>query len=256
MKKLMRSLSAILVTCTCLLVFAFNTNASAAFESSNENVKDASAVLSTQEQYEIFLSSDYATPEKIIEYREMMEEHENIINGASVQPRASSFYLGIPFYQQANGWYCGPASVRQVCGYLNGTSYLPAQSEIAQEMGTTTAGTEQQSIINYLNNHTNKTYETYWRGGKYTSASVLFNLIVEDINNYKPVVAHVATTTSNWLYYTPGHYLCIDGYVSDTSSGGTSIYIVDPWLAGHNISNGRYTRTPSNVYNVTDRIAT
>lgn len=208
-----------------------------------------------EEQYERFIRSDFATPAKIEQYKQMMKEHEDILNGNYPTPYASQRVLGVPFYEQSEKNYCGPATVRQIYAYLNNTSYPPSQSVIAKEMKTTSDGTDQQAIIDYLNAHCPATYVTLWKNGVYTSPSGLFNLVISDINSSKPTVAHITgATTSNWRYATSGHYLCFEGYVDDTSTNGHVIHVVDPWLKGHNIANGKYTVSREKAYAVTDRI--
>lgn len=210
----------------------------------------------SEEQFNRFVNSDYATPEKIAAYKQIMEEHEAISSGANPETRASSRILGVPFYEQKNSYYCGPATVRQVRAYLVGTGGLPGQDVIASALGTTVNGTEQSRIVDYLNNYCSGTYESLWKNGAYTSASTLFNHIIADITNNKPTVAHIYdTSASYWRYTTNGHYLCFEGYADDTTTNGHVIYVVDPWLNGHHIINGKYTVSRETAYAVTDRIA-
>ena len=227
-----------------------------------ENYKysfNSGTYISSKEQFELFKKNFNPDDDKLHEYVLMMEEHEALINSKSnvnSEMRASVRRLGVPFYSQQNGYYCGPATIRQMCGYLNGTANLPSQDDIADELNTSeNYGTDQQELIDYLNLHTSECYETLWRNGAYVSSSQLFNLIIADANNNKPTLLHIRdTNTSNWRYYTDGHYLCAEGYVDDTTTNGHNVYLVDPWLAGHNISSGKYDVTVNRLYNVTDRI--
>lgn len=224
------------------------------------NTFNPGTYISSEEQYELFAEKCNPDTDRLIEYKLMMKEHEAILKTNSVNSllRTSVRRLGVPFYNQQNGYYCGPATIRQMCGYLNGTSNLPTQDEIANEMNTSSSyGTNQQATIDYLNNHTSKTYECLWAGGAFTSSNQLFNLIIQDINNNKPTLIHIEDTDYyNWRYCTDGHYLCAEGYIDDTSTNGHNVYIVDPWLNGHHISSGKYDVTVDRLYNVTDRIGT
>ena len=229
------------------------------FSSKLVNNFNPGTYISSDEQYELFKEKCNPDTDRLLEYELMMEEHEAILNsGNNINSllRASVRRLGVPFYNQQYGYYCGPATIRQVCGYLNGTSNLPSQDKIADDMNTTSSnGTDQGELIDYLNSHTSKTYESLWAGGAFTSSSQLFNLIIQDTNNNKPTVIHIEDTNlGNWRYCTDGHYLCTEGYIDDTTTNGHNVYLVDPWLNGHNISSGKYDVTVDRLYNVTDRI--
>ena len=246
-----------------LMVSSILSSAYVNAEDTNENSNNFNSgiYMSSEEQYNLFIEICNPDNDRLREYELMMEEHEAIISSDSNSNpmlRASVRRLGVPFFAQENNYYCGPATIRQMCGYYNGTSNLPSQSQIASDLNTSSAtGTDQSELINYLNLHTSKTYETYWRNGKNSTSSQLFNLIIADINNNKPTLAHITdATTSNWRYSTDGHYLCLEGYIDDTTTNGHNVYVVDPWLTGHNISSGKYDVTVDQLYNVTDRIGT
>lgn len=59
--------------------------------------------------------------------------------------------LSDPWFKQQNGHYCGSATVKQVLHYINGISQ--SQDDYAQELGTTSAGTDMTRIPEVLNSH-------------------------------------------------------------------------------------------------------
>lgn len=250
MKKLITTIAATMMTTASIAMFSpLNSIATEEATIQHEQYKSA------EEQYEIFINSDFATPEKIAQYEEMMREHEMIANGESyIMPRATNVRLGVPFRSQIKTYYCGPATVQQVRGYYYGTSQLPSQDTIAAALGTTTDGTDVQPIVNYFNSNFSKTYASQWY---FSSASNLFNYVVQDASQNKPTVAFIQNTnTTNWRYSVDAHFLCFEGYVDDTSTGTHNIYVVDPFLNGHNIAGGKYSVSQNNAYSVTTALIT
>lgn len=233
------------ITNTCIL----NTNATKESKINHTQYKSA------QEQYELFLDSNSATPEKISQYEKMMEEHEQISNdNFFVIPRASDVRLGVPFRNQSEVYYCGPASVQQVIAYYNNNTNVPNQDDIADDLCTTTNGTDVYQIVNYLNNNTSQTYQSQWY---FSSAANLYSYVIQDYSQRKPSIAFIENTnSSNWRYTVAAHFLCFEGYVDDTSTNANLINVVDPFYNGHHIANGKYSVTRDKAYAVTSALIT
>ena len=256
MKKKTISLTLAMIICGCEAVhLPIIANATGSAVINNDIKMQHEQYKSIEEQYEIFINSDFATPEKIIKYEEMMEAHKAIANGTYTPPtRSADVKLGVPFRSQINSYYCGPATVQQVRGYYYGTYQLPSQDTIAAALGTTTNGTEVQAVVNYLNANFSQTYAAQWY---FSSASNLYNFVAYDVACYKPSVAFITNTTyNNWLYSVAEHFLCFEGYVNDTTTNAYRIYVVDPFLNGHNIASGKYSVTWDDAYDVTYALIT
>lgn len=233
-------------------------------ESENHVVHDATEYKTLEEQYQEYVASDYVTEEGIEAFKEQFAEREAIENGTNVMPHIASAGVSVPYYAQETKYYCGPATVRQTYSSLNktinGSSYAPSQSTIAQAIGTTSDGSDQNRMNSYLNNiFPSKAYATYWKNGAYTSDSGLLNHIVTDVSQNKPTIAHVIINstggTANWNYTTSRHYLNYNGYTLGISAGIDLIDVTDPNAAGHGYATGKYSIEKSNAYAVTDRIS-
>lgn len=231
----------------------------------NEIAYDATEYKTLEEQYVDYINSDYATEEGSAAFQDLLDEYESFQNGTAIIPLTTSSSLAVPFYSQETSYYCGPATTRQTYSYLNNllnsSSYAPSQTAIANSLGTTTNGTDQDKIVTYLNqNFPSKVYATYWKNGAYTSASALLNYVVNDINGRKPTIAHVIISsslksTSDWKYTTNGHYLNFYGYVKGVSTDVDIIQMTDPYLDGHGYQYGKYGMIKEYVYAATDRIS-
>ncbi len=175
-------------------------------------------------------------------------------------PYITSRNLAVPFFDQYYDNYCGPATLKQTYHFLNNNSWSPSLSSIANDVNTSSSGTEQAAMENYLDLHfPSYNYETVWKGGSSCSnVSSFMNLVKSDINAQKPIIANIEIdgyllNNSGWIYTTGGHYLNISGYVLD-ASGNDYIVVTDPYLAGHNISTGKYNISKNDFYNALERM--
>lgn len=78
--------------------------------------------------------------------------------------------LAGPWFKQQNGYYCGPATVKQVLHYINNVS--STQDTYASELGTTSAGTDMTGIPGVLNSHISGYEYNYYDIG--TAATYLY----------------------------------------------------------------------------------
>ena len=95
--------------------------------------------------------------------------------------------LDITPIQQETSYYCGPANVKMVLQYLNGSSL--SQSTYASSMGTNTSGTYVYKITNELNKYSSKKYQY----ASNLSQDTFKSIIDSDIANNKPLILHAKT---------------------------------------------------------------
>lgn len=128
-------------------------------------------------------------------------------SGDYINSNYSDFYknLRVPHFEQQNGYYCGPASVKMVADYLNGNSY--SQSYYANELGTTRDGTDMTLISGVLNNETSAGYRYY----SFNNMSEWLGEIKYALTRGYPVIADIDTRGYNWGYQVAGHYIVISG---------------------------------------------
>nr|WP_246329097.1 C39 family peptidase [Brevibacillus halotolerans] len=67
--------------------------------------------------------------------------------------------IGIKGFEQETSYWCGPATVKQVLHYINGSS--KSQKSYAKELGTTTDGTDFSLIDDVLNDNQSKNKYVY-----------------------------------------------------------------------------------------------
>lgn len=229
--------------------------------------RNATEYKTLRQQYVEYKNSDYATPEGIADFQATLAEVEAVLNAdTTAEPRSTTGKtLDVPYFEQEESYYCGPATVKQTYSFLNeflnGSTYSPPQSNLRYILDTTEDGTDQNNIETYLNSSfPSISYSMLWRNGAYTNATQMFNLIKTDINNNKPSIAHVIISAkleadSEWNYTTGGHYLNFRGYVEAVSTGVDIVLITDPNFDGHGYSSGRYGVIKEAVYAATDRFS-
>lgn len=176
------------------------------------------------------------------------------ISTNDIEPSRYYVYkLSVPNYQQQNGYYCGPANIKQVVQYLNGSSY--SQDTYASYMGTNSNdGTYVYQMTNALNNYTSKSY-SYVLGNNYNT-NTFATLVQNRVSNNKPIILH-ALTSSLALYNGTNlaHYITVNGHTLTAAFGGSSginnIYYVDTWYQNYGSGSvlGEHMDTTSNVFN-------
>ena len=163
----------------------------------------------------------------------------------STQPSSKAYgykYLNVPLFTQQNNYYCGPANVKQVVHYHNGSSN--SQDTYARSLGTSTAGTTMTDIPPLLRSQTGKNYVYAAIGSSSTWTSRVGTNI---LYNNMAVVIDIIANTSYWRYNTnDGHYVTIHGvYHNGTAASVTDVAICDP----HNVYPNRYYyRTVNQAY--------
>lgn len=179
-------------------------------------------------------------------------DKEAILSEQRLMPRYFVYKLDITNYEQQYWYYCGPANVKQVLQYLNGTS--ESQSTYASYMGTSSGvGTYVYKIVNALNHYSSKTYK-YVLGNSYTKWE-FSSLVASAVSNEKPIILHARTSSLNTYNGTDlGHYITVNGHTLTGSFGDTgiyNIYYVDTYNNdyGNGSTLGEHMDTTEHVYN-------
>ena len=141
------------------------------------------------------------------------------------------YTLSVPVFEQINGYYCGPATVKQVIHYFNGSS--SSQGTYATALGTTASGTTMTNIPGVVNAAIGSKW-TY----VYDSIGTKSNWaekIIYNTSMSKPVILDITTNNvSAFPYNSAGHFVNTSGVDYRVLSSGTSqkIRITDPYGPG------------------------
>ena len=164
------------------------------------------------------------------------ERTEIVQEATQIRGLYATKICNVPYFEQQNSYYCGPATAKQTIHYLSGGSISPTQAAIAKVIGTTSSeGSSTTNITNWL-----KT-----KGYYYYSVS-LNNLTLRDIVNYLatgidyynyPGMNGIKITSAMkkddgcWYYTTNGHILNASGikqYEPDYQN--SKIQLTDPYI--------------------------
>lgn len=160
--------------------------------------------------------------------------------------------LDYDYQAQVNGYYCGPAAVRNA---LSAAGVERDQDTLASQLGTTFAGTNSAADTTRVLNAVLKgdPYQTRWiRGGAATPAQMdqLQADVVATINDGRGVVVNVAgsatDTNGRWHSFPGGHYIAVVGYedegrmvkIADSADGSYYSY----WMSTIDLANWAATR--------------
>ncbi|WP_092374421.1 C39 family peptidase [Micromonospora phaseoli] len=170
---------------------------------------------------------------------------------AAPKPPASKI-LKYDHQAQINGYYCGPAAVRNA---LSAAGVERGQDALAGQLGTTYAGTNSAEDTTRVLNATveGSPYETTMiRGGAATPAQMdqLQADVVAAVTDGRGVVVNVAgsvtDTAGRWHSFPGGHYVAVVGY----EDGGRLVRIADSadasypsyWVSTIDLANWAATR--------------
>ena len=128
--------------------------------------------------------------------------------------------LNVPLIQQAETYYCGPASALMVAKYLKIVSSTYTQGDMANKIGTTTDGSSSNQIVTALNSLLRS-------AGKSTSyqrcsiSTTNFNdSIIYSLNNNYPIIFSVKSMPK--YYSSSGHFIAMKGFVAPLVLGTDS----------------------------------
>lgn len=164
----------------------------------------------------------------------VIEQKRNQALLESIQFNSSRSYddgvyitLNVPYYEQEETYYCGPATVKQVSHFMTGSS--DSQVDIAEIIGTGEAGTTMAYMLEYLNGV--KDLDYIYDQGIAENYSTWLNAIYSSARNSKPAIILVSDPYGNILpYTTPAHFVNLSGVDSKYSSN--KIRITDPFTYG------------------------
>ncbi|ONI40332.1 hypothetical protein AN639_04785 [Candidatus Epulonipiscium fishelsonii] len=178
--------------------------------------------------------------------RELLDQKLEELKRYSKNDFGSDIYrtISVPYFPQENGYYCAPATIKQIMHYFNGTSY--DQSDIAESLYTTTVGTDMTYLHKYLNIVTDEQYIYHEKATK--DFYEWLDIIIYNIMNDKPVILDVTIKEKGTFpYITSGHFLNISGVdtknqrlrLTDPNSihGGNIWY---DWTDVYNINNAHF----------------
>jgi hypothetical protein len=131
---------------------------------------------------------------------------------------------------QPNGWYCGPAAARIA---LSAHGILPSFDDLANDLGTTMAGTSSIFDVTRVLNY-NYGYERYQSveipvdSATAEQVEKLRTDVVATVHEGDIVVANIVgtiTDTAGEIHsYDGGHYVTITGY----ADAGATVTVTDP----------------------------
>nr|WP_218922210.1 C39 family peptidase [Kibdelosporangium phytohabitans] len=139
--------------------------------------------------------------------------------------------LNIQYQVQQTGYWCGPAATRIALSAKTGN--LPSQQQLANQLPTTTNGTDWiGQVTRVLNNRLGTTYyETKEMPNDpptQAQRDLLWRDVVYDIDRGWAIVANIVAPANNhppgYPNYTVWHYFTVIGYDSSNSS----VKIADP----------------------------
>lgn len=237
----------------CTLAFATNVSADTKKTCENYTAEEYNYIVKNTDPVDLDTTCSNGTLYTDEYLLQLENELDKSLINSSVQPRYYVNKLSVTNYRQDNGYYCGPANVKQVVQYLNGSS--ASQSTYASYMETNSIdGTYVYAIRNALNNYTSQSY-SYVLGSNY-NASSFSTLVKNKITANKPIILHSNTGSLSMYNGTSlGHYLTVNGYTYTASFGGSTgidnIYYVDTWYGSYGNGSvlGEHMDTATNVFN-------
>lgn len=246
------------ILCNCFVItglcFLCLTNVNAL---TNEEISNEDYLINNTSPEDLDLSKANGTIYTDEYLDELNEAYARVYKTANSLTRAGTNWvnrtLGVTTYKQDNNYYCGPANIKQVVQFINGSS--ESQSTYANRMGTnSSSGTlvyKMRDELNYRQSYNNYVYQQM----NSSSYDAFLNIVKGNIfygNDTtikgKPIIIH-AKTGSLYLYNgnNIGHYLTINGF----HDGTKKTTYVDPWEKdyGRGSTLGQHQDTATNVFN-------
>lgn len=150
----------------------------------------------------------------------LKKKNAEIVKFKSMKSYPTALTLSITHFSQETSYYCGPATVKQVVHWINGSS--STQTYYATVLGTTTQGTVMSSIPSVLNTEIG---EQYYVKASIGSQSQWMDKIRSSLYNDRPAILDIKTVgITEFPYSSNGHYVNVSGY-SDSSA---TVRITDP----------------------------
>ena len=116
--------------------------------------------------------------------------------------------INVPVFQQERGYWCGPATARQVIHFRNGSS--PSQATLAGNIGTSSNGSDVHAVGREVNRHTNTNYGAGWLS---ENRATWVDQIRFSIDRRQPALLTIDTMrVAAFPYNSSGHIINVSGY--------------------------------------------
>lgn len=199
--------------------------------------------VATEAQVKAFKEKESLVKEYMKEQRKHGKEDGVVTNAL---PDGKYKVISVPSFKQETSYWCGPATVKQVLDFLNGSSN--SQSYYASKLGTTTDGTDFSKVDDVLNAHQSVNTYVYASISDYSTWS---SRIEYNTDKNIPTVLDLKIDPKYMPKYTAvveGHILNVSGY--DTKYSSTAqIRLTDPYDQGNRgVTLGNVWHPHSGVY--------
>ena len=192
-------------------------------ETSAESTNDIlDGDLSYDEGAEVYIPTD---EDIALNHEKLYVTSDSNSKNKTFRRSSQGFYqvLSVNCFKQETNYWCGPATVKQTINYMNGSS--SSQKTYANQLGTSTSGTDMTSIPSVLNNNISSHRYSYMSIGSFSNYT---NNICSALSSGTPIVIDIkATGQEGWPYSTNGHYINISGI--DSNSRHNLLMVTDPW---------------------------
>lgn len=213
--------------------FAANSNDKKLITGPNgDSMTDVSMTLEEQEQ--ILLEEPNLSEQQKNMIKEKFAFHKELVETIKSKEKSKkdsvstlttnnpSGTISVPYFKQETNYWCGPATTKQSIHFINASS--SSQATIAQAIGTTTAGSDLLSQVNYLNK--NQSRNAYMIVNS-PSEALIKSIAEYAVRKPAPAIGRLKIAKGgNWAYSSAGHFLNVSGY----SSYGSSIRVTDPYI--------------------------
>ena len=193
-----------------------------------------------------YVDGDADNPsESAIDFSQLSETQKPF-NRARRDQFPASHLIDVPLCTQETRYYCGPATVQQVMKLNMGTTFTATQDEIADDIGTTSAGSDLDPMVEYISNKTDIGYRGY---------TIAYMPSIDDMQymigsttfffHGAPIARIVFDREGSWPYSSGGHFLNVSGYdygnMSNPESSSNEVRLTDPFIKWIDpTSNGTY----------------
>lgn len=208
-------------------------------------------ILATTDNNEYILLNQGTEEDVIKNQRNLKKIQEEWANTPSLHSNVSK-QLSVTASKQERSYWCGPANIKQVIQFINGSS--SSQSTYATSMKTDSTGTYVYRMTNELNLRQSKF--TYAYEEVHFDVNGMQDRILRNTTLDKPIILHART---EYLYMyngtSLGHYLTVSGYWIDTTAPGPQsaprAYYVDPFYKDYGRGSvfGTHSDTIQNIFN-------
>lgn len=192
---------------------------------------------------------DYLKDEAFLEYYNSLSAEEQALLCEKItealeyaeepMPRAATLYSisdNYRLYRQERSYYCAPACVKSILKYITGDTF--SQSDLAEEMYTTSTGTPIMNVKTCLNNNQDDYNYNLWNTIDFDTTEMCTYIYFTVYRRSKPLLFGLGPTSEDyWEYANSGeHAVNIIGIYSDKSK----LEIADP---GYGLFGSIYERS-------------